>query len=278
METVVYTTGAPGNPLDVFWQDIDDTLFNLSTGYTFALTCGVYGQAISFTKTTGMVGAVGDFVNDVPNLVVNWSTTPNTELTSLTPGRYVLHFVAVPMGGIPIELYGELIVRQNAPNYGYCEFPDLQLGGLTLPTRFNPYDAINSAADEMNAKLGQVYELPLDLTAAPSYVTPMLRKINAQLASGRILCAYSENEDKNVHAYGAQLIKEAKDELLAIFDGRQQLIDVPKLPGSFKVTAPEIFNHDQRSAVDSYEDFAHRYDGDEVWHPGGLFGYPAWNN
>lgn len=271
MDTVIYYKGSAGSDLDVFWEDSDGSLLDLSAGYTFRLTVAKFGAPTAFTKTTGLFGATGDLTTDPqqPNLRVQWASDPSQELGTLEAGAYILHFLATPGVGYPVELYGELIVRENAPNYGYCEAPDLMLGDIRLGSKTNPYDAINNAADEMNATIGQLHTLPLDLSSAPAFVPLLLKKINAFLASGRLIMAQAQGEEmSSLHAYGRDLVKQAQMELDRITRGETVLVNVPRLPGSFRANAPVVINSDTGSAVDAFERFV---TGDcwAAWGPGG---------
>lgn len=254
--------------LAVYWASDGDPID--LTGYTFELeVLPVGGGSPLFTKSTGFTGQAPLDASvpplPQPNLIVVWSG----ELVELPVGRYLMRYTATPSVGAPFDIFDDLYIRPATTARGYCEAPDLHTGGLTISAKTNVYDSINGAADEMDAKIGQVYQLPLDLSAAPKFVTALLRKTNAFLASGRLICAQALNsEDGKAHAYGAQLIKEAQGDIDAIFNGSMQLINVPKLPGNFKSNAPSIVNHDAFSALDAFEEFSQRYNGTVIWHPG----------
>lgn len=83
------------------WWFVNGSLVNFSSGYTFSATLertdDPTGTAI-FTKTTGFTGAAGSGTESsgVPNLVITWSATADTELnkTVLTDGQHRFVIVA----------------------------------------------------------------------------------------------------------------------------------------------------------------------------------------
>lgn len=245
------------------------------TGYDIVVTVFPFGGAVAFTKNTGFtIPALVDGVVQSPNLVVTWSTDPDVDLDGLADGTYVERFVATQTSFPTLEWFEELVIRVNAPNFGYCELSDLMLGDLPIPPGINPYDFINSAADEMDSDIGQRYTLPLNLALAPSWVASKVRMINAKLATGQLLMAQAQaGEDKQLHAYGKYLADEAKAELAAIKCGEQNLPGLTRDPTSILANAPETINHDAASAVDAFENFAQRRNVfwptlSERWRPG----------
>jgi hypothetical protein len=65
--------------------DESDALVDLSSGFTFEFKLGTVGSAATFTKTTGITGAVGAGVRPTgtPNLVMTFNAA---ELDGLTRG------------------------------------------------------------------------------------------------------------------------------------------------------------------------------------------------
>lgn len=242
---------------------------------TITLTVFPFGGATAFAKTTGFV--VQDLnVDDTapsPNLVVEWSQVTGEELDALdTDIEYVLLFDADgPEDNL--RMVGQIIVRFNAPNIGYCEITDLLLGDLNVSASLNKYNYVNSAAAEMDGEIGQRYTLPLDLAAAPDWVALKLKTINQNLATGRLICAQAAgSEDNKLNAYGDSLIQLAYRDLCRIVDGSLALTGIAVDPTSFRVTAPAIHNHDAVSAVDEFEQIAMRRRGNvfprDRWRPG----------
>lgn len=269
MTSATYYKDSPPAPLQIFWGS-NGALIDLSDPlWTFALEVTQFGVAgVLFTKTTGFTGYVGDDDDDVANLNVSWSQVANEELDTLAAGKYVVKIVASHPTLQDETLFGDIVIRENAPNYGYCEVPDLLIGDIKISSRLNQYDYINSAADEMNAKIGQVYQLPLDLTDAAPFVAPLLKKINQFLATGRLIMALGQGEEwMTTHAYARELLKEGKAELENIFCGSTPLTGCPRLAGSFRSNAPTVSNIDTASAVETFNAFVNG-DANAYWGAG----------
>jgi len=259
MLRAVYQHGSSPD-LEVDWGNPDDSTTNMDlTGFTVTLSCFKFGGATLFTKTTGFTipPLNGDGTVPSPNLVVAWSG----ELDALADGTYVLEFVATNPSLPGVRMFGELVMRTNAPNFGYCERDDLLLGDMTVGPTINLYDYINGAADEMDASLGQRYTLPLNLTSAPQWVIVQLKDINAKLATGRFICAQAMagGFDKQLHAYGQAMITAACQQLDMIRTGQTGLVGVPIDPASQRSRAPGIRNIDDRSPTDAFADYTNRH-------------------
>ena len=72
----------------------------------------------------------------------------------------------------------------------YCEEKDLLLGDMQVPRTVSKAEWIQSAADEMDAWIGQVYVIPIPLDPMDSAHQAdilLLKKINQFLATGRII-------------------------------------------------------------------------------------------
>lgn len=136
----------------------------------------------------------------------------------------------------------------------YCKSGDLLVGDLggTDPLR---QQFVDLAADEMDAMIGFVYVLPLDLESLQAHVQLILKNLASKLASGRLLMAQAVGaEETSVHAYGKSLVDEAMRDLYAIRNGQIDL-------GAIKVSttgtnnAPVIIEGDLVSAVDAFYDW-----------------------
>lgn len=266
--TLSYTQGLEPKEADVTWTDDGEELD--LTGAVVTLDVFQFGSSTIFAKTDGFVGQapVDEDGNEQPNLLITWADKDSdAELVTLDVGRFVVHFQAV-VAGETFDLYDELIVSPPVANRGYCDATDLKLGGVAPKSSWNAYEQINEAADEMNAKIGRRYALPLNLSLAAGFVPLTLKSINADLASGRYLLENNQNNDRNVHAYGAQLVRDAMAQIDAIVCGQVQLMGVPGLVGSNKSLAPGIRNHDAHSLVDGFERYAHRGHVFEFVRPG----------
>jgi hypothetical protein len=97
----------------------------------------------------------------------------------------------------------------------------------------NKQQFVDSAAEEMDSKLGYIYKLPLvppnpdNLDPAPAlldYEVLILKHINNKLASGRLILAQDmAGEENSLHAYGLRLVTEATNELMALANGEVDL-------------------------------------------------------
>ena len=250
--------------LVIEWVDESNDPYDLTGNeWSFELTCFAFGQTAEFTKTTGITARVPTEA-DPSNLVVAWEAG---ELDALVPGRWIVK-VSAEDGINNLELYGEIEIREQVPNRGYCEVSDLLLGGVLLPGGFNKTEWINSAADEIDSKLGQTYALPIDLSQADAFVGTLLKSINQFLASGRIvLDRAAPGEDSELHAYGRSLIRQAQQELDRIYYGSVVLTGVPKVEGG-RGKAPSIKQRDTYSAVDAFEELVLRGGSPSTWLPG----------
>lgn len=148
---------------------------------------------------------------------------------------------------------------------GYCDVSDLLIGDLRLPAAVSVLKYIESAAEEMDSRIGNVYRVPvtIDPDKRQAYVATItfLRSINARLASGRIIMAVASFMELNsVHAYAKNLVDGAMKDLEQI-ESRQRILQgaepnnnpTEEVGGQFTGTA--IFNLDPVSAVDSFYGF-----------------------
>jgi hypothetical protein len=86
---------------------------------------------------------------------------------------------------------------------------------------------VQAACDEMNAKLGTLYEVPIDPNAIPEHQRLMLKVIAVKIASGRMLATWSApDEGSSVHAYARRLLDEGLSELHLIANG-DYLLNAP---------------------------------------------------
>ena len=167
----------------------------------------------------------------------------------------------------------------------YCTTNDLLLGQLEtrLPAEVNPTEYITIVADEMDARLGFMYETPFDIAGVdslPLHQVKLLKSINSKRASGRIIMAATiASEDSLVHQYALRLIQEADLELAAIANGDVRLsappigadglpldpIEDPDIDDP-QARIPGAVSRDVDSATAAFEAFA--YQGEDViWAP-----------
>jgi hypothetical protein len=142
----------------------------------------------------------------------------------------------------------------------YCTTSDLKLGEIPIPAYLDPQKEVNDAADEIDSKIGFLYQTPVNVGVGSTVVRPavlLLKRINASLASGRLLLALaSPEENRNVHAYGWSLVKEAQAALDLIASGQLPLHGALPVEGVTEVaaTAPLISNLDPESNVEAFYD------------------------
>lgn len=148
----------------------------------------------------------------------------------------------------------------------YCKPTDLLIGDVTLSGAMSRESFVNDAADEMDARIGFVYVLPLAGLAPHAVV--LLKMINARLASGRLLMSMSSvSENHDVHRYGEWLIKEAYADLTNICNQTINLVGAVLIADPTPNVAT-IYNRDEESAVEVFEDAFMR--------PTNLTGMPVW--
>lgn len=154
----------------------------------------------------------------------------------------------------------------------YCSAGDLLIGDIELSSTLSKESFLRDAFDEMNARLGFTYVLPL--TGLPVHAVTLLKMINARLASGRLLMSVAAPvEDNGIHQYGAWLIKEAYADLMAIVNGQIVLVgavsNVEPHPN-----AGTIVNHDAESAFEMFENNVTRATP-SWWQPGDVRLWPV---
>lgn len=143
----------------------------------------------------------------------------------------------------------------NSPMY--CEPADIKLGDLQPPRYVTIADEVQSAANDMNAYIGQIYKLPLALDPQRIDHLPdilLLNKINRDLATGNIiLAAAAGGEDDNLHAYGKRLVDNAEKELARIAAGRTVIEGAEPIEVvDQQPNGPIITNRDEFSYVDTF--------------------------
>jgi len=148
----------------------------------------------------------------------------------------------------------------------YCAVGDLLLGDVTVGGTINRQLYVDQAADEMDAKLGWLYETPI-AEAVEGYEGPaldpsmprheklLLKNINAKIATARLIMAVSINEEGNaVHAYALRMLKEGNDELLMIANG-DLVLTAPRVEtpsGTVLTRTPGVVNIDEESLLDPF--------------------------
>jgi phage gp36-like protein len=138
----------------------------------------------------------------------------------------------------------------------YCTTVDLLIGDIPTSTELDPAKYVNDAADEIDSKIGFVYDTPIDVNSVPRPVALLLKRLNAHLASGRlILAATILSEDARLNAYGQSLVDQVQAALQQIVEGKVPLAgvdmndEVPQIQRTAKILSS---NHDPESAVDAF--------------------------
>lgn len=150
----------------------------------------------------------------------------------------------------------------------YSEVADLLIGDLALGPTVDPEKFVIQAGEEMDSKLGYIYELPIDFDALPTHQQLLLKGINNKLASGRLILSIDlAEEGQHLHAYGLRLVNEATNELLMVANGTA-LLDATRLdPAQDRDRVPSVKNRDAESAVDMFENHVLRGEP-SYWSPG----------
>lgn len=152
----------------------------------------------------------------------------------------------------------------------YAEVGDLLLGDLQLGSSVNPQDWVDRAADEIDSHIGLRYETPVDIGELTRPSMLRLKRLNAHLATGRLLLSV-DNGDDDLHAYGNSLVQGALQELVGIENGMTDLPNAPLLAaGAVGATGPSVVNQDGYSGTAAFENFVM---GDppipaSAWRPG----------
>lgn len=152
----------------------------------------------------------------------------------------------------------------------YCSEADLLLTAEVLVAPTEKTRFINLASDAMDAKLGYLYVVPIDISDGsnlPNHQILLLKTINAKLATGRLIMASAQGQQNSeVNAYAAYLIREAETDLASIANGQVDLlaprvgvegegvgnVDDPSVADPF-ARIPGSWNPDQVSPVTVFE-------------------------
>lgn len=139
----------------------------------------------------------------------------------------------------------------------YCVEDDVNLGDIQTPRVVVILDWIKSTADEIDADIGQIYQLPLTFNLAQPEDRAdalLLKKINSFLATGRIIAtASSAAQDAQLNAYAKLLLGEAKSALAKIVKGEVVLESAVRIVDSdTQYNGPLYINKDKSSFVDGF--------------------------
>lgn len=151
----------------------------------------------------------------------------------------------------------------------YSEVADLLIGDLVLGAGVDPQKYIDLAAEQIDAKIGWVYELPLHPAGGvgtwqdlPEHEQLLLKGINNGLASGSLLIALDQGgEQTTVHAYGLWLIQQAQADLMYLANGEIQIsAELFDVPDTVPNRVPGVINYDEESLLLGFENTVLRRD------------------
>lgn len=142
----------------------------------------------------------------------------------------------------------------------YAAAEDLMLGNVPLPRDGGADKYLTLAAEEIDGEIGARYATPVavDVTSPTKrQASLLLKKINAWLASGRLLmsadAAGAGDAGGQVQQYGLYLVKEAQAALQQIKDGTIELTGIELAnPEANKATGPVASFADSYSLVEGF--------------------------
>ncbi len=139
----------------------------------------------------------------------------------------------------------------------YSLVTDLLIGDVQLGALLDAQMFVNDAADEMNVRIGMVYDLPLPVSM-PVHIRTLLKMINNRIASGRlIMSAAVGGQMRELHAYGESLVRDAYADLEKILNGTIPLDGAVVKENGNQSLGPSIISGDAYSAVTAFERFAY---------------------
>jgi hypothetical protein len=155
----------------------------------------------------------------------------------------------------------------------YSEEGSLLLGDMRVSANVNKAAYVEDAANEIDSRIGVLYETPILLDDLENHSKALLKRLNNHLATGRLIMAEGIGaEDRSLHAYGHYMVQEALREIEMIAGGMIELEGAALRPaghGGDDQTGPAIRNADAHSAVDAFY-------GDVMKAPGTSLNPPVW--
>lgn len=139
----------------------------------------------------------------------------------------------------------------------YAAVTDLVMGNVPVPANGDADKYLNLAAEEIDGEIGARYATPVAVDVndpLKRQASLLLKKINAWLASGRLLMAADAGgSDDQVQQYGLYLVREAQAALVQIKDGAIVLtgIDLADVNAT-KQTGPVASFADDQSLVENF--------------------------
>lgn len=148
---------------------------------------------------------------------------------------------------------------------GYCSDSDLVVGNLLQSDDSMKTDIIRQVSDEMDGRLGWLYETPIDLDGLRDHEAKLLRGICRKLSLGRLIAVLAiPEEGSSLHALARQYITEGTNDLNVIANGdivltapRSDNEGDPDSPDTGGVGAqgartPSVSNADSESLVTAF--------------------------
>lgn len=149
----------------------------------------------------------------------------------------------------------------------YAAVVDLMLGDIAVSASINLDGIITDASNEIDARLGELYVVPL--AGLTTHHKALIKLICARLATGRLILAVAAGgEDRTLQAYGKSLIDMAYADIDRICARQIVLTGVTESGPSQSSSIPAIINADAGSAITAFENFAIRGDYTAWWEPG----------
>lgn len=143
---------------------------------------------------------------------------------------------------------------------GYCAVTDLLFGDIVIASTVDQTRFIRDAHDEIDIIVSNKYVVPFNLadTTQNYLARAFLKRVNAQLATGRLLMALNqESEKERINAYANRLVRDALEALKQLVEGEFEIVGLPLRPiaGADDFKPPMLFgNKDAQSGVDSFYD------------------------
>lgn len=149
----------------------------------------------------------------------------------------------------------------------YSTVGDLILGDLQLPAGYNKQQYVDMASDEIDAKIGVIYETPVVLNDLDRFASLNVKNIAIRLSTGRLILAQAAGgEDSQLHALGRHYVTSALNDLQIMASDTDTLPGAVVRPEFRGAEAPSIGQQDATSPVDHfYDNFGAGLPG---WQPG----------
>lgn len=129
------------------------------------------------------------------------------------------------------------------------------MGDIQAGSNVNLDAFVQNASDEMDSKLGFLYEVPFVQAHFAPWVWTLIKQTANKIATGRLLLALNSGGEASAeNAYGAGLLKEGLTALQEMVTGSMVLPGATPVasPSSTDGNGPTILVADQFSGVDTF--------------------------